>query len=240
MRRVRSVFLVLFFSCSLGTGGDIEPPAPPVLLTPEEPGLEERYTGPVPDGNWMRLAWVVGDEDDLARYDIYRRAEGEFVARRVGALEVIWAPGDTAVWDDRGVELKVRYRYFLRAVDRVGNESLPSDTVDYRLLPKFIPQSPSGDIGEHRPLFLFGSPGDPDVAYFRIVVEEMDGRRIWVSIWQDATALFVKGVGRIRYNFDGEALWDSLRSGEYRWRVDTMGAEPRTGSKSRWMVFHVL
>ncbi|HID10567.1 MAG TPA: hypothetical protein EYP17_04615 [Candidatus Latescibacteria bacterium] len=136
--------------------------------------------------------------------------------------------------------MKVRYRYFLKAVDQVGNQSLPSDTVDYRLLPKFVLQFPWGETEDRKPLFCFGHPGDPDIAYFRVVVEEMDGGKVWDSIWQDATPLFGEGMGRILYNFDGRALWDSLRLREYRWRGDAVGAEPRTGSKSRWMGFQVL
>ena len=218
---------LLLASCSIA--GRDRAPGRPIVVS----------VGPVPEGNWIEVSWVVGDEEDLARYDIYRWAEGEAVPDAIGRLEVIWAPGDTVSYYDKDVRLKVNYLYYIKAVDSRGNESTPSDTLEYSLLPKFVPQSPSGRT-EDRPTFSFGHPGDPEVAYFRVVVEDAWGRRVWESPWQDATPLFGEGVGQVRYNYDGGAVCDPLKPGRYRWRVDASGEDPeREGSESMWMKFEV-
>jgi fibronectin type 3 domain-containing protein len=83
------------------------PPAPARLDALSEPGL-------------VRLLWNPVDAADLAGY-VVDRAEGSgpFVRRTP-------SPIPDPFFNDTGVQVGVRYRYTVRAVDRTGNESSPS------------------------------------------------------------------------------------------------------------------
>ncbi len=90
------------------------PPAVPSGLT--------SLTGPAS----VELAWDPNTETDLAGYYLYRSTgEGPFV--RLGDL--LEAPS----YSDRDVKAGVRYRYAVSSVDRSGNESARSGTVEAAL-----------------------------------------------------------------------------------------------------------
>lgn len=231
--------------CRKGVEGDQIPPAPPVVLpSPAPTSPIERGIDAVPDWDRIRLEWIVGEERDLAGYEIYRRQEDRLAEKRIAVLqieEIKEVAPDTAFWVDEEVSLQVRYIYTLRAFDRDGNLSDSSKPVDYLLLPKVIPEAPQGDVEEERPVFVFYW-GDDSSAAVRFVVKVItpDRRYLWIS---DPAAnprqQYDVRPERIVYNADGGAEVDSLEPGEYRWRVDSMGAPPHSGSESRWVSFRV-
>lgn len=92
------------------TPRDVFPPAPPVGLRAIA-GL---------DG--VQLAWERGDEPDLASYRIYRAAAGEAVTEIAHDVPV-------TSFSDKDVQPGKKYRYWITAVDRLGNESKRSAMV---------------------------------------------------------------------------------------------------------------
>lgn len=90
------------------------PPAPPVeLLT-------------LPETGEVRLVWKPSPSPDVAGYLVYRAdPEGEF--RRLQET-----PVSDLEMRDTGLLGDLVYRYRVTAIDRNGNESAPSDTVEAR------------------------------------------------------------------------------------------------------------
>jgi hypothetical protein len=86
------------------------PPAPARVDALSEPSL-------------VRLLWDPVDAADLAGYLVYR-AEGDGAPVRRTPEPLI-----DPFFNDTAVRVGVRYRYFVRSVDRAGNESSPSPEV---------------------------------------------------------------------------------------------------------------
>jgi hypothetical protein len=90
------------------TARDIAPPAVPVGLTLlAQPG-------------GIELRWSPSPEADLAVYRVYR-TDSSGVAQKIAET-----PAGTSVFLDRTATPGTAYRYTITAVDRVGNESAPS------------------------------------------------------------------------------------------------------------------
>ena len=87
------------------------PPAVPVGLTA------------VAGVNSIELAWQPNTEEDLAGYQVYRSTGG-------GAAERIAGPVDAPNFSDRTVEIGKKYSYTITSIDRTGNESAHSGTVE--------------------------------------------------------------------------------------------------------------
>jgi hypothetical protein len=94
---------------------DIVPPAAPTGLAvlPREHGLE--------------LVWTPSTEEDLAFYRVYREAPGE-PRHRVAKVEA-----GLAAWTDETARPGVVYQYAITAVDRSGNESPATASVEASL-----------------------------------------------------------------------------------------------------------
>lgn len=63
----------------------------------------------------VELAWSPNGEPDLAGYNVYRTANGEFARLNSGLLSL-------PLYHDSTVQPGVDYRYTVKAVDRTGNE----------------------------------------------------------------------------------------------------------------------
>lgn len=238
-----TIIAALLAGCSKGLDGDTTPPEAPVLLrSPPDTSARERGIDAVPEGDWIRIEWVLGREEDLAGYEIYRRDEDQMVDSLIVSLpieDVTPVSADTVFWRDKTVNFYIRYIYRMKAFDRSGNRSSYSDTVDYKLLPKVDPEKPSGEIEERKPEFQFQwGEGASWISAYVIKLIDSEGNYVWISDKRDD----VRGYGEpatITYNVDRKAISDSLASGTYWWRVDVIGSEPRCGSESEWMEFSV-
>jgi hypothetical protein len=71
----------------------------------------------------IELVWERNTESDLAGYRLYRAVSD-------GKLEKIADIPDAPSYSDRKLESGKRYRYAVSAVDRLGNESSPSEPVE--------------------------------------------------------------------------------------------------------------
>src|SRR5439155_23343143 len=70
----------------------------------------------------VSLQWAAGTEPDLAGYDVYRSTTGGG-----GYVRLESSPLATAAFTDTGVVNGVTYFYVVKAVDKSGNESGPSN-----------------------------------------------------------------------------------------------------------------
>jgi len=68
------------------------------------------------------MAWSPNSEADLAGYNVYRSGGAEFVKRNAELLTI-------PVYRDATVSARAHYTYRVTAVDKSGNESLPSEDV---------------------------------------------------------------------------------------------------------------
>ncbi len=99
-----------------------------VSITPEDvfpPAVPEGLTATA-GVRTIELAWVRNTEPDFRGYNVYR-AEG------AGAFEKIAMLIEAPVFSDTNVKPGERYRYQVSAVDLLGNESAPSETVSAAL-----------------------------------------------------------------------------------------------------------
>ncbi|MGH9786565.1 MAG: hypothetical protein ACRD88_20540, partial [Terriglobia bacterium] len=96
---------------------------------PAEIAVVDRFP-PAPPGNVravvtagaVEIAWSPNEETDLAGYHVYRSDGGEFSRTNPELLRI-------PVFRDATVRVNARYRYHVRAADRNGNESAPSEEV---------------------------------------------------------------------------------------------------------------
>jgi hypothetical protein len=101
------------------TPSDIFPPAAPQDL------VAAVFPGATPGSLLVDLSWSINLETDLAGYRVYR-SEQQGTRGQVLAPDLLPAPA----YRDTSVEPGHRYWYSVTAVDRAGNESLPSAPAD--------------------------------------------------------------------------------------------------------------
>ncbi|MBI2818007.1 MAG: hypothetical protein HYX72_13820 [Acidobacteria bacterium] len=68
------------------------------------------------------LSWSPNEEPDLGGYNVYRNSGAEFTKLNSEPLAI-------PVWRDAKAAAGMRYAYVVRAVDKNGNESVPSEAV---------------------------------------------------------------------------------------------------------------
>ena len=97
---------------------DIFPPAAPqgvvAVVTPATAGMPP----------YVELTWGISPEPDLDGYAVYRSDQGDSPGQRMNA-ELLSAPA----FRDMSVISGQTYFYHVVALDRSGNESLPSAVV---------------------------------------------------------------------------------------------------------------
>ena len=234
-----TAYLLGLAGCSdKSTPADTTPPDPPVLLpSPADSSWDETGTDAIPDDNYIQLVWLMGSEDDLSGYKIYRSSPPLEILTLLATKTLGSGVCDT-VYDDQSVEIGVRYSYIVTAFDQAGNESEWSEEMDYMLIPKLSDEnltSPRGEIGERQPTFIWISTGESMANYLR-VYDVLDERTVWVSPGQNPFS----SPHSLLYNEDGMAADTLLTPGrQYWWRVDRQGSELRSGSESRWVSFTV-
>ncbi len=115
-----------------GVPTDTVPPAAPAGLAVSDTGRGE-----------LDLAWAANSEPDLAGYNLYRdsSATGSFAARLNPELI---PPVTSPTYADATVTAGVYYYYRVTAVDRTGNESVPSVPVQGDPTDNVPPAQPQG------------------------------------------------------------------------------------------------
>lgn len=93
-----------------------------VLVTDRFPPRAPQDVRAVATPGAVEIAWSPNDEPDLAGYFVYRSEGGEFTRLNPEPLRI-------PVYRDATVQPGARYRYHVRAADRKGNQSEPSEEV---------------------------------------------------------------------------------------------------------------
>ena len=93
-----------------------------VVATDRFPPRSPQDVRAVATTNGVEIAWSPNEEEDLAGYYVYRGDGGEFARMNPEPLRV-------PVFRDATVRPGARYRYHVRAADREGNESEPSEEI---------------------------------------------------------------------------------------------------------------
>jgi hypothetical protein len=121
---------------------------PPVAVRPHDVFAPMAPSGlaVAAEGGVIKLYWFPNAEPDLAGYRIYRRAEGETEASRVGEV----GAAETS-WVDNGASPGVRYHYAVTAIDSATpvNESPRSEERAERLAPEPAPGPAPGTKPDH-------------------------------------------------------------------------------------------
>jgi len=246
------------------TEGDKLPPAAPVLIPASGAVTDphrldtERDAGidAVPDQNWIELQWEPPTENedgspliDLAGYYIYRGVWIDTLGAVVLdslPLATVEEPLRDSYIDASPLELGTTYFYTITAYDLARNESAFSDTVNFRLVAKAIPNTPADDqtISIHdEPLeFSWRSGGSEveDLFFFYVKVfhhEAPEKTLVWKS-----KAFSTFDFLHTRYGETGivRTGYETLPPGNYTWRVDIYGETPEWGpwgSESREVRF---
>jgi len=221
-----STALAVYTGCEQETVESPElPPAPELVASPPDTALDEQGFDAVPDGNAIQVCWRTRPE--YTGYALFRRAETELSFRKVAEFG---AADSCAV--NSGVEINIRYYYYLKAKDESNNWSPPSDTLDYELIAKVFNLFSNLSVSPVE--FRWHLSGiTPDLYILKLFDDETDER-----IWQCLVEPSYRTEEVVVFNNDGTAKVEEPAAGRrYRWRVDCRGTRPRSGSESAWARF---
>ena len=100
------------------------------------------------DSNRIQIMWRSHPErSKVTRFNVYRseHSEGEVNYKKLSrSVEVSNPYSQDTVFIDQGLDIEKPYYYYVKAEDKYGQESSPSDTVWYRLTEKAELLSPKG------------------------------------------------------------------------------------------------
>ncbi len=187
----------------------------------------ERGIDAVPESDAIQLQWQ--RHNGLSEYRLFRKSADELAYR----LLAVMTGQDSIYTDSDNIRLNVRYFYYLIAANYEGRATLPSDTVDYQLLPK--PVNLAQAFRQDTLLFHWQpAPQSLPDYYLLKLFDDATAQLIWLTQIPSYQAIEEKVV----YNRDGRARMARLESGkQYRWRVDAVGSVARCGSESQWQKF---
>jgi hypothetical protein len=228
---IRLFFMIPIFSlfvCGKDVNGPNPGPPPKLWPTPSETAVVERGIDAIPDADAIQLDWTIENDKDVEQFLLYRRSEDE---EKFSLLRTLDRKDSTWV-DGNNIKLHTRYYYYICSVDGNNRQGSPSDTVDYRLIEKA--HNLSATL-EAKPLFRWQIQDYNFQEYVIKIIHTNTGEKVWFAIvGTDFTDLDDK----VRYNFDGQAKYESLKSDQqYQWRVDIIGPAKNSGSESRWQPF---
>ena len=228
------------------TGKAPDPPRMVQKTAAADTTLEERGTDAEARAeNAIRIMWYKAPSSaGIKTYKIYRSddPEGQANFRFIGQQEAENSE-DTVFVDLDSLSVFTPYYYFITAVNDDNKESLPSDTVWYRLLPKAKPTYPKSVVNAPDSLgFTFNIPADalPNGYIFR--VERLIGAnfRELVYIYMENPLKGNFGETQFTYTMNKNALTIFEDDVEYRWRIDLLAGDPvHNGSESEWATFSI-
>ncbi|NOY77629.1 MAG: hypothetical protein GXO76_07155 [Calditrichaeota bacterium] len=202
----RQFFLLLFvinfsilFCKSNSSGPEIKKPDPPVIVPKSaENSLIEKGVDAIPETDAIFFEWFHSGEK-IQAWNIYKK-EG-----KTGHFRLLShvSPGDTS-FVDQNVTVGVRYWYFLTAGGSNGEESDPSNTITYKLIPK---AGSLGNTRDVRPIFEWRSSGVAPMYYILRLYKNPKHTPVWITMVYPG---FQGQRETVAYDADGSALEDSL------------------------------
>ena len=225
-----SLAVFIIFNCNSSKQSGITPEKIYFAQATPDTSRYERGINAIPERDAVFIEWVPVHDESIQHIRLYRSEEREGPYRLIGTA----ARSDTSYIDET-VLVDVRYFYYAIAESRDGVASASSDTIHYTLLEKAVGIMPIGDIYTPVPEFSWENPNSPpEHAYMLRLQEAVSEKWIWNVRIPTSYSEFNHDI----FNSDSNALVDSLvKNTEYRWRVDILGSQPFTGSKSQWRSF---
>lgn len=240
------ILLIVLSACKQPTQGTTKSPDPPRMVQKTE-GADTMLYEPGIDAlpglnNEIELVWYkAAFEQDIDFYRIYRSAETSGNANYLSiGVSTSNSGEDTTFIDKNNLGVDTTYYYFVTAVNRDGKESLPSDTVWYKLLPKARPTSPSGvETNQQSIAFTFNIPPNAIPNGYIIRIEHQIGQNLIELTYIDVVEPLVNfGETQISYILDKDVTTIFQNNTEYRWRIDLLsGDKKHSGSESEWLYF---
>ncbi len=230
------VFYLLFgllftiFNCKNQINNSSTKPSAIVLLAGAgDTSVIERGIDAVPEGDVIRVEWMLSSEKGISRYRIYRSEESQ--------LGPFFEKGSVSENDsfflDYSVSIHNRYYYYVRVENDDGVLSDPSDTLDYKLIEKATNLSTTAKADS----FSWIDPNDYPSPFYLIRILGVDSQEM---IWFSEIEPKFDNIQGTTFNKDGSATLDSLIKGiEYQWRIDIKGPEDNCGSESKWMAIQI-
>jgi len=234
--RRRQFFLLLFiinFSilfCKSNSSGPVVKKLDPPVIVPKsaENSAIEKGVDAIPETDAIFFEWF-SPREKIQAWNIYKKEGKTGYFRFLANVSSV----DTS-FIDQNIKIGTRYWYYVTAVGLNDLESQPSDTMDYKLLPK---ANSLGNTLDTHPVFEWHTLGVAPVFYILRLYENPQGRPIWI------TKVYPGYQGQqemVTYNKDGLASEKSLEINKtYAWRVDEVGSEANSGCESHWKVFTV-
>jgi len=201
----------------------------PVQFVPAraDTAVIERGIDAVPESDAIQLQWQ--RQSDLSEYRLYRKSREEESFQNLAIL----SERDSLYLDSQNLRLNTRYYYTIIGGNSAGWVTPPSDTVDYLLLPKVVNLA-QAILRDTLHFHWQPAPQSLPESYLLKLFDDVSGRLLWLSTVPSYQAV----EEDVRYNWDGLARRPKLSSaGKYRWRVDAIGSEARSGSESNWQKF---
>ncbi len=232
----RQFFLLLFIiifsilSCkSSSSGPEVRKPDPPVIVPKSaENSAIEKGVDAIPEMDAVFFEWH-RPLMKIRIWKVYKRKTESGSFRFLADVSNV----DTS-FIDQNVQIGSRYWYYVTAVGLNGRESLPSDTVDYKLLGKV---TSLGNTLDTHPVFEWSTSWVAPIYYILRLYKNTQHTPIWI------TMVYPSYQGQretVAYNSDGLAVEKSLEINKtYAWRVDEVGSETNSGSESNWKIFTV-
>lgn len=238
MERRYSFFLILgglfaILSCQNNSVTSEDEPSPVRFVTKSsENQWVEQGIDAIPEANAIFIEWLLPDDPEINKYEIYRgnNEEDDFIL--INTVEDTFYIDD--IGQDENVELNDRCFYYVLAVNYDGARSVSSDTIDYKLMEKPARLLPNGTIHEKIPTFEWEDMNQANDYIIRVKQADND-QPIWLAMVQ---ANFGSDRQQVFFNNDGSACVTELDEGTvYQWRVDVIGPESNCGSESKWNSF---
>ncbi|MFQ5582814.1 MAG: hypothetical protein ACE5GL_00070 [Calditrichia bacterium] len=210
-----------------------------VVKSAEEDPLERGIDAIVVPGlnkNGILLQWHPVVDNDLIEYLVYRKAN-DSTGSQFPLLATVgekFEQIDTFFVDSTAQE-NVRYYYYVIAHDEADQFGERSRKDDYKLIKMSAPNSPSPTDTTFSGIFKWTFPVTiPADFIFRLEVDFAGNFRPFKIKTHSTT------------NYSREQSWslsdlgiDPLPPGVYRWRIDNIGGDSRSGSESDWLRFSV-
>ncbi len=247
---------LLVVSCDQSTGEKVFQPDPVrLVLRPagadtlsSEPGIDAVPTAEN-EINKIQIQWYRHEQvKNLQKFLVYRSddPEGRKNYQVVGEVPAnIIGEVDSIFFDTQDLQYNVRYYYYVTAIGDNGKESLPSDTVSYKLLEKAIKLSLNGNsnvvsqtVMEFEWWIQSGNTPDRYILRIERFVNNDYHPLAYVKVIQSNYQT------PQTFRLEGEVLKTLFPNGDYRWRIDCVGREDIVnqyfeGSESSWQLFKI-
>ena len=229
----------LFCACKMAGPPVLQLGTPRFVEMSQPDSLDEAGIGQDPNTGGIYLQWY--STSGAAGYKIFRSDSVDNKGLPtdfsiVGNVMSSSALSDTSLVDAISFKTGIRYYYYLTAFTADGDQSTPSDTIDYVLLdrPSLSYPGLNAKVGEKELYFSWHDNTGGGYTVIRV----MDVSVVPAScIWACRRFQIFDTSPRKSFNFDGSAVGQLVAGHSYRWRVDRFNPGANEGARSIWQVF---